>query len=185
MVTLYIIPGYGEKTSDQGYLELVQAGKQKGYRVVEVNPTWERNTIDKWLNEFNSVVEENEHSESVVVGFSFGAYICALSSANHHFKKIIFCSLSPYFKDDIGKLPAKATTLFGKRRINAFSKYEFPASINIPAIFMVGSADIPLVIERVKKSYNKWSGEKKLNVVKDAPHDISHPEYIKALIERI
>lgn len=181
MITLYIIPGFGEKTEDQGYKDIVKLGNEKGYKVVKVNPVWERNTINKWLSDFNEMVDKDKNQQAIVIGFSFGAYIAALSSINHHFKKIIFCSLSPYFKEDIPKLPELAYKMLGKRRIKDFSTHEFPQSINIPAIFLVGDKDIPLVIKRVEKSYKNWTGQKKIQILPNVHHDINHTAYLKAI----
>ncbi len=184
--TVYLIPGYGETSSDPGYTEIVNIAKNKGYNVVVYNPIWKRYTIKKWLSDFNKLISENQKQEPIVViGFSFGAYIASLAAKDNKFQKIIFCSLSPYFKDDIENLPKLAYDMLGKRRIDDFSINEFPTNVNTEAVFIVGDKDIPLVVDRVKKSYNEWAGTKKIEILKDIPHYINFPVYIEKIVENI
>ncbi len=180
MKILYIIPGFGETTKSVGYQNIINYAEEKGFVVISFDPQWKRSTIKNWLEAFNKLVGKNIE-DAVVIGFSFGAYIAALSAKNHRFSKIIFCSLSPYFKDDIQKLPALAHRMLGKKRIQHFSENSFPDNISTPALFIVGDKDMRFVIDRVKKSYKKWMGPKKLEIIKGAEHDINNDSYLEII----
>ena len=178
---LYIIPGFKESTNDIGYQKIIKYAREKGLEVIPFNPIWERKTIKDWLRSFNNMVEKKGKDNAIVLGFSFGAYITVLSSINHNFKKLILCSLSPYFKDDIIKLPPLAYKMIGKKRIKDFSENKFPINIKTPTVFLVGDKDTRLVIQRVKKSYKGWEGSKKIKILKDVEHDINNDLYLKAI----
>lgn len=137
--------------------------------------------MTKWVADFDKILDENPNEKPVILGFSFGAYITAILSVKHQFSKIILCSLSPYFSDDIQHLPKEAFNVLGKKRMDDLATFKFPENINTEAIFLVGNKDIPLVINRVKKSYDSWTGTKKLLVLDGVEHDIGHPDYIKAI----
>ena len=178
--TLYIIPGFKESTNDIGYQKIIKYARKKGFEVIFFNPKWGK-TIKVWLKNFNELIEKKNRDNVMVLGFSFGAYIAVLSAINHNFKKLILCSLSPYFKDDITKLPPLAYKMLGKKRIKDFSENKFPININTSAVFLVGDKDTQLVIQRVKKSYKKWIGSKEIKILKNVRHDINNDLYLEAI----
>lgn len=182
---LYIIPGFGESTKDTPYQEIIKDAKKQGFETVTFDPIWKRKTIKNWLEDFNLLIKTKGEKDSIVIGFSFGAYIAVLSSIDHKFKKIILCSLSPYFEDDIKELPPLAHKILGKKRIEDFSKNKFPTKVNTPAIFIVGDKDFPLLIEEVKKNYKRWAGPKKVKILKDVKHNIGDDLYLKTIKEII
>jgi pimeloyl-ACP methyl ester carboxylesterase len=178
---IYIIPGFGENKKDKPYLELIKFFESKNFEVIFYEPKWSRNTIEKWLNDFEEVLKNDTADNSMVFGFSFGALIAVLSTKTHKFSKLILCSLSPYFSDNIKLLPALAEKYLGKRRMIAFEKQDFPKDIKIPVIFLVGSKEKELFPNDSKKYYDLWQGSKKFILVSDAEHDISNQNYISAI----
>ncbi len=183
MTNFYLIPGFGEKTDEPGYSDIKNIAEKKGYKVITHDPDWDK-AADSWIEEFEKVLSA-DNSEKQILGFSMGAYIAALSAKNHTFSKIFFCSLSPYFKSDIEHLPRLAFEVFGEKRMETFSQYDFPKNISSEAFFIVGDKEIPIVIERSKKSYEVWSGKKNLILLQNVGHDISEKKYLEVLEEII
>lgn len=179
MMNFYLIPGFGETTNDPGYHDVVKFAEKKGFRVITHNPDWDKNP-DFWIKEMSEILNR-DNSEKQILGFSMGAYITALCAKDHQFTKIFFCSLSPYFKSDIEHLPKLAFEVFGDKRMEIFSNYSFPEKIAVPAVFIVGDKDIPIVVERSRKSHGVWAGEKKLVIIPGVGHDISEKKYTETL----
>lgn len=78
-------------------------------------------------------------------------------------------------------MPKLAFEVFGEKRMETFSTYSFPENISSQAFFIVGDKDIPIVIERSKKSYEMWSGKKDLILLQGVGHDISEKKYLEIL----
>jgi len=176
--TIIIIPGFGESVENATYPVIKKEIKSLGYNVVFHQPKWKRNTIKKWLSDFKEFLKKFEGIKPIVLGFSFGAYISIISAKDFRFSKIILCSLSPYFKDDIKNLPPIVYKILGQKRINDFKDYELPKNLGIPAIFLVGDKDINIVIQRSVSAYKKYKGNKKIIKIKGAEHDLNNKNYI-------
>jgi len=179
---LYIIPGFGDQASQKSYRWIKEYAQEQAYEVVLVPIQWKRTTVNQWMEDFVSVLDEGTSSESVVLGFSFGALILMFASARFSFKKIIVCSLSPYFQEDIPQLPREALLPLGKRRVEAFRKRPFPvASKKAAAVFIIGDKDFSLAITRTKKAYKLWKYQKKITVLPSVGHTLNDPMYMKEI----
>lgn len=176
--TIIIIPGFGESAKDSTYSAIKKEIKNLGYNIVFHQPKWEKNTIKKWLSDFKEFLKKFEETNPIILGFSFGAYIAIISAKDFKFSKIILCSLSPYFKDDIKNLPAIAYKILGRKRIDDFKKYNLPKNLDIPVIFLVGDRDINIVIKRTLSAYKKYKGNKKIVTINGAGHDLNNKNYI-------
>jgi hypothetical protein len=181
---LYIIPGFGENTQMPAYKTLITEAKRFGFNVIPYNPRWDYNTASTWINEFKLKLGRNE-GDAIVLGFSFGAYIAFCASRDFAFKKIISCSLAPYFNDELGSIPEASWKFFGKRRKIDFTKHSFPKEIKNPATFMVGDKEIELAKKSTLKRHASWSGPKKMLMVPRAEHDLSTGEYLRFAIKEI
>jgi pimeloyl-ACP methyl ester carboxylesterase len=181
--TLYIIPGFGESTRMTPYPKIVAIAKSNGYRVVTYNPKWSRGVATSWINNFKKVLAHETSRHVTVLGFSFGAYIAINTAKDFYFQKIIACSLSPFFKDDIKYISPSARRFLGKRRIRDFVKYSFPRGSKSEAVFMVGEKEITTDFypENIDRRYREWSGKKKKIVVANAEHDIASGDYLQAI----
>ncbi|OGD66765.1 hypothetical protein A2442_01420 [Candidatus Campbellbacteria bacterium RIFOXYC2_FULL_35_25] len=174
---LYIIPGYHESPKNLGYKQLIKSGKEKGYDVVFWEPEWKYKKMSDWVSDFSKKVGSS-HQNTTVIGFSFGAFIALLASEKTKIDKIISCSLSPYFEDDINKLPDLAFKILGKRRMLEFKSTRLPKQISAKTTFLVGSNEWPLTIRRSKISYKKIIAPKKeIFIIPDVNHNISDPNY--------
>ncbi len=176
---IYIIPGIGESSRSKNYREIIKFAKKAGFLVVPINIKWEKDkTMSNFIRQADSQIPSNI-TQSYILGFSFGAYIASLLSTKKLAKGYIFCSISPYFKDDLKYIPNQTKKYFGKILMNSFKKYSFPQKTKSKAWFLVGDKEWDLTIKRVKKSYDNWGGQKKLYIINSAQHKLSHPKYIE------
>ena len=176
--TIIIIPGFGESVEDSTYSTIKKEIRDLGYNVVFHQPKWKRNTIKKWLSDFKEFLKKFEKVKPTILGFSFGAYITIISAKDFKFSKMILCSLSPYFKDDIKNLPPVVYKILGQKRIADFKNYDFPKNLDIPTMFLVGDKDINIVIQRSISAYKKYKGDRKIIKIKGAEHDLNNKNYI-------
>lgn len=183
--TLYLIPGFGETSSDPAYVRISRVAKEAGYHVVPFDPTWDRSAATRWVADFSRIVERDGAKNASVIGFSFGAYIAVLAAKKYDFNRLYLCSLSPYFKDDLPHIPDAAWKALGSRRKADFSSHSFPEDIGASAVFFVGEHEIRYELQAVEKRYRAWKGEKKYIVVPDADHDLESGEYLDSLLSEI
>lgn len=178
---IYIIPGLGETTRGKNYKELIRILKNSDFMVIPVNIFWGTNMdMNDFIKQADKIIP-NDIKNDYILGFSFGAYITAILSKKKKTKGFIFCSMSPYFKDDIKNIPEESKKYFGKKMMNSFKKYSFPNKSKSSAYFLIGSKDWGIAIERMEKSYKIWKGKKEKYIVKDTEHDLSTKNYIKIL----
>lgn len=179
---LYVIPGFGQSTIDNEYQNLISLAKDIGYEVVEYVPYWDRKTIDHWIADFLSFTKKRSMDHCSVVGFSFGAYIAVLASKHLNFEKIILCSLSPYFKNDIKNLPSAVFPMLGKRRMEAFAQIDFPEQLLADEVYLlIGENDFPYAVERTDAIFKTLKNKKFLNIIPNTKHTIDTPEYLSAI----
>ncbi len=182
---LYIIPGFGESIKDDGYKRISMFANKNGYKVIPIEVIWKNRTASRWLTQIREVVDLNGHENATVLGFSFGAYLTILLSQEYKFKKIIVCSLSPYFSDDIKNLPMLAHKILGKRRIENFKQIHFPKNNLTSAVFCIGLEDLDIVINRVKKAYKVWSGSKEIIFIEKVGHEIENESYLQKIYDKL
>lgn len=179
---LYIIPGFGEKVTEEPYMIIKEHAEYFGYTVISIPIVWDRKTIKDWVYQFEKIVDGNETSHSTVLGFSFGALIALISTKKFSFKKLLVCSASPYLKENIPHLPLQAHKMLGKKRMGAFLQYNLSdINKNTPAVFIVGGADISLVIQNSKDLFSSWVGPKKIIILPGVKHEIENSDYIQAI----
>jgi len=171
----------GESIRASNYRDVILTAKKADLCVVPVNIDWGINMdMTDYINQADKKIP-NESVEDYILGFSFGAYISAILSKKKKMKGFIFCSLSPYFKENLKNIPEESKKYFGKKMMASFKKYSFSYNNQSKAWFLIGKKDWPLAIRQAKGSCNKWKGSKKLIVIKDAGHSLKHSNYIKAL----
>jgi esterase/lipase len=181
--TLYIIPGFGESVGMTPYPKIITVAKSNGYKVVTYNPKWSHAVATDWIQGLNNKLKKEKSEHVSVLGFSLGAYTALSVAQNFHFKKIIVCSPSPFFKDDIRHMSRSAWKFLGKRRMQDFSKYRFPTNIKTEIVFMVGEMEkIPdSYMKNIDKRYRMCAGKKKKVIVPSAEHDLSSGDYLRAI----
>lgn len=191
MKYLYIIPGYGETEKMRKYQKVRSLAKKLDYTPVVISVDWEGNeSIQECVRATEKQIKYyGKPEQSTILGFSFGACILALLLKKYHFKKAIFCSLSPYFKEDIPLWPSKIMEEIQKEIgsdpfVKSLAKETFPVISDQSALFLVGAKEGDVCIGRAQRSSDLWKGKKKLHIIQDAIHNVGNTHYIK-FIERI
>lgn len=182
---LYIIPGFGETTRDPGYKEIIAEIKSCGWEVVPINLKWDRSTTTDWLKQIEKKVGKGDPENSYIFSFSIGAYLTILLNPKIKFKGYLLCSPSPFFKEDLPKLPDIAKKVLGTKRWEIFKNFKCPDKLNGKATFIIGDKDLPLAISRTKNIFKKWKGKKKIIILKDVSHDIANDLYISTVLKEI
>lgn len=181
MKNLYLIPGLGESSRSKNYRKIIKMSKKAGFKIVRVNIDWAMDMdITDFIEQTDKLIPD-EPENSYILGFSFGSYIATILSKKKKVDGFIFCSTSPYFKDDLKYIPKKAKKYLGPKMMNSFKKYSFPKNIKTRAWFLIGEKDWPLAIKRNRKSYNLWKGPKKIKIIKEARHELNHENYTKEI----
>lgn len=177
---LLIIPGFGENTEEKPYQEISKYAKSVGYtKIVEINPTWNDTTASDWYEEVKKGISQLKTNETTVVAFSFGAYISLILAKDLNFKKVIFCSFSPYFKEHLADIPEVAKEFLGKKRIDDFKNFSLPVKLSSEKnIFLFGEKEWSYAIEQAHKYSKKQKSTFKL--IKNAIHELND-EYLKEI----
>lgn len=162
--------------------------KKWGYTLIVISVNWEGNkSIRECVRATEKQIKSYEnHEQSVILGFSFGACILALLLKKMSFKKAIFCSISPYFKEDMPFwLPNDIKIIEKYFRSDRFAqslmKETFPITHAQPATFLVGSREGKECIGRAQKSFDLWKGKKEIFVIPNANHNIGNEHYLRQL----
>jgi len=178
---IYIIPGLGETTRSKNYIEVIKIAEKLGFSVVSVNITWKTDTsMSNFIQQADNQIPNNITND-FIFGFSFGAYIASILAKKKKANGYIFCSISPYFKDDLKYIPEESKKYFGKKVMNSFKKYQFPKGLTGSAWFLIGEKDWKLAIKRARASYKLWDGNKELSIIKGAGHELTGSNYIKKI----
>lgn len=177
MKKIYLVPGFGESYKDRIYKEIATQLRRQNWEVLPINIKWDRSTAKDWLEQVRAKIKSDKILNPYVLGFSFGAYVSVLLSQEIKFKKIICCSLSPYFKEDLKNIHPEVVKYFGIRRINDFKNYPFPKKLVEEIIFFVGDKEPKISLKRTNIAYEKWNGKKSLKIIKGAYHNLSQDIY--------
>ncbi len=190
MKKFFIIPGFRQKATDKQFLWLRKFLIERGFSVELVPITWERRTMTDYALEFEAFYNKNKLQENYVFGFSYGAVITFITAEKLKPKKIFLCSLSPDFKEDIKDEKQWILDYVGKRRTadsRTRSGKEIAKKLTISAIIFCGEKEgrqYPKLKRRCEETV-QLAKKAKLVMVKDAPHNISFPEYVNALKQEI
>lgn len=178
---IYIVPGFGESTRMKNYREVINLSKEKGFEVVGIKIFWDMDkTMDDYLLEVSEQLP-NVNEDDYVLGFSFGAYIAYILSQKKVFNKYIFCTISPYFKENLKDIPQDAKDYFGEEFMKSLEIHKIHKGKDKKAWFFTGEKDWGLAIKMNKKASDKWKGESNFKLVKNTGHELSADNYIKEL----
>ena len=181
--TLILIPGFGESTHEKPYKTIKNFATKAGIKVIEINPVWDYKTMSDWYTYSKNKIKDVDIKNTVIIGFSLGAYISILLSREHSFNKSIFCSLSPFFKEQLNNIPAQAKSFLGKRRMNDFTKHSLNIkSISKKNILLFGDKDWGYAISEAKRF--AVNNNYVFNEVKDVGHELNE-DYINAIIKYV
>lgn len=178
---LLIIPGFGESTDESPY-QVLSSKCKKDFNVVMFTPIWNYRTAGSWLYDLRMILDSIDVRNTTVVSFSLGAYITLIAAETYPFHKVILCSLSPFFKEQLGHLPKPAEIFFGKRRFTDFSTHKIPKTVTCPSVFLFGSLDWSVGIDEAKRLAKMYKGI--FEVVPNAHHELTD-EYLQKIASYI
>ena len=183
---LFLIPGFGQKTTDKYFAWLVKFLQTKGFRVIGVPIKWKGRTMSDYISDFNKFYNDKKSINNYLFGFSYGAVIAFATASELKPKKIYLSSLSPDFKEDVLKMKTWVRKLVGKRRLLDLKKRsgkEIARKLSIPSVIFYGEKEAkkyPQLKIRCEETV-KLAKNAKLVVVKEAPHDINNEQYMLAI----
>jgi predicted alpha/beta hydrolase family esterase len=76
--------------------------ERKGYEVIGCKPNWEEGTHSDWLKDLFPEIGDKEID--LVIGHSYGAMLAFALAVHKPVKRLILCSLSPWFAEDLDSL---------------------------------------------------------------------------------
>jgi predicted alpha/beta hydrolase family esterase len=176
---ILIIPGFGENSTMGPYKKLKKLLESKpGITVRFYNPQWNYRTTTDWLIDFERKITITD--ETSIIGFSMGAYLALLIAQSHLVDQLILASLSPFFKENIPRLPSAAHRFFGKRKMADFKNYSIPKKIKAnQAIFLFGDKDMAMAIKQAQKLARQYQGN--FHLIQNTPHDLTDT-YIQVIV---
>lgn len=189
--TIFIIPGFTDQIKDNpAYGWLIKFLKKKRYRVIATSVQWKNRTMADYAADFINFYKANKGKENYVLGFSYGAVIAFITANELRPKKIFLCSLSADFKEDAPKMKPWIVRYIGKKRFEdakTRSAKLIAKKLSVPLTIFYGvneGKDYPSLKNRAEETA-KIAKKSKLIVVPKAHHDISHPEYRKAIMSEL
>jgi len=191
---VYIIPGFGYSPRHKEYVKLAEAFKENGFKPKVIKINWYRRTMEDYLVQFMEQYKNSPKEEVTLLGFSLGANITLLANEKAKPKNIIFCSLSPYFKEDKAKIKDTKYAWYLKpyiilleflvspaiRTMKHYSFKELSSKINCRVFIFAGKNEMLNLLNRAKEAHKKVPNSK-LVLVENTGHDIGNKEYLKAL----
>lgn len=190
MKKLFIIPGGWQNANGKEYTWLHTFFKNKGYEVIPVKITWQYRTLSDWIAEFREQFEKKKGTENHILGFSFGAMIACITAPELKPKKLYLSSLSPYFAENMSKVPARWRKHFGKKRVTDFTTYHYKKiapHITAHTHVFYGSIEGEKwnqLMKRQAKDIHNLIPHSKLYEIQGADHDIRDEEY-QAAVKKI
>jgi pimeloyl-ACP methyl ester carboxylesterase len=190
MKTVLLLPGNTETLETRPYHKTIQAIEKADYEVKFISIKWKRTTINDWVAQLHEEYLKHDPKNVVLAGFSFGSMTAFVEAAKCPPAELWLFSLSPYFAEDLPMLKDRWKKGIGKKRVKAFSELSFNAlvpDIKCKTLIFAGSQELkryPDLAYRFEDAHTKILGSKFI-VAEGAGHDVTHPNYIKAIIESI
>ena len=195
---VYIIPGFGYSPHHKEYVKLAEVFRKNGFKPKVVRINWYRRKMEDYVEQFMNQYQSSPEEEVTILGFSLGANVALLVSPMVKPKNIVFCSLSPYFKEDQTDMKdikykwhekplMLLTEVLVSPALKSMKKYSFndlSVKINSQVFILAGKKEIPGLIERAKDAHKRIP-KSKLLLIENTGHDIGSAEYREALKEVI
>ena len=184
--TIFIVAGFKHKASEEQYDWTREYFTSLGFKVKIPDIEWNNKVMTNYVNQFKNYYRENKTETNFVLGFSYGAMVAFITAVELKPDKLILCSLSPYFGEDLESLKKSWKQYIGHRRVDDFKSYKskvIAPEITSQTTVIYGSAEgvkYPRLKHRcmeVANTVNKCD----LLVAKDAPHKIDYPSYVATI----
>ncbi|MBI2411425.1 MAG: hypothetical protein HYV32_06050 [Candidatus Kerfeldbacteria bacterium] len=174
---VYIIPGFTHTAKHAGYSSIQRYCRKRGVDAQVVHIDWKNKTMSDYVEQFLEQYEKQ--SKTAVLGFSFGAMIATIAQQYAQADRLLLCSLSPYFKEDISKLKPAWKKSIGKNRVNNFQKHSFTAiakQITAKTDIIAGDKEGREVMHRASQAHT-FIKKSVLHVLPGVKHDIADKHY--------
>lgn len=186
--TIFIIPGFRQRTTSAGYRKLSEALKKEGYTPILIKIRWRNSTISENTSYFLKLYRKNHARKKYILGFSYGAMIAFIASTQVNTSGLILCSLSPYFSEDVSKLKNKAISTLMDNRYRDFSKLHYATLAKLiktrQVLMLYGRQETRSLIKRVRQAFSEIESEnKRLIPIKKAEHNIAGKRYLSSITE--
>lgn len=188
--TAFIIPGFTELPTRQGTSEITKMLENSGYSVIKVPIDWNYHVMSDYVEQFTRLYLEKKGSQNLVLGFSFGAMVAVISALELQPDRLILCSLSPFFAEDMKTIPIGWKRSIGKRRTKDFSKLslqEVCRGVEAQTSILVGEKETKQYPQMLQTAMlaNQSLLNSKINRVSNGKHNIGQLEYLQVINEVI
>lgn len=192
MKTAFLINGFklDKTTKHSDYDSLREMLKIRGYTVSDSEITWNNRTVTEFANDFEAFYLNNETEENIVIGNSLGAIVALMASPAIAPDKLILCSLSAFFKEDLEKYEDDyLVKRFGERRVKDLRGLSVSALIDrlnqsdIDTYFLYGSEEThlyPKLVNRVRASA-QMAKDSHLIQIDGAGHRMHEADYVRGI----
>jgi len=181
----YIIPGFGESIKEKPYSQISSFFIKNGINPILIKINWKYRVMSNYIKQFKK--QAKIKNPNYIFGFSFGAIIALICANEIKPKKLILCSLSPYFKEDLLKLKPSWIKLSGKRQLEDLKNYSFnkiSKKIKSKTILIYGDKEGKETKIKSREANQKIKNSE-LIVISNARHDISQKIYLDKIKEVI
>ncbi len=183
MKTVFIIPGYFNYPNKTVYFRLKGFFESNGYIVHIYWPNWFK-SLSSIQSDFLKFFDAHKTEQNTLLGFSYGAMISFRFSLNNDIEKLILCSPSPYFAEDLKNIPLhyQIMALLHKKDFRENWKFnELEKQYNCPTIIFYGEKENKHLISRAKEFKKTHPDLVTLIEVKVAQHNIAEKEYFNKI----
>jgi len=155
---------------------------------------WQRHVMSDYVAQFKQQYQKDQAEKNVVLGFSFGAMIALISAGELRPDKLVLCSLSPYFREDLKKMQATMSkhdaSVIGRHRMEDFQQFSALScarQVVSPTVVFCGGREAkqyPLLLRRCKEAAQVIRNGR-LVMASNAPHNIAFPTYVEAIKKEV
>lgn len=183
---IYVIPGYGGKCSKRGkFGKIARIFSAHDIEPICVDIDWgdsKGGNFPRYNRQFLKAYKKRKGVDTYVLGFSFGAMIAFLTAAKTKPKKILLCSLSPYFTEDFSHLPTSWKKWWdGCFKNSDYSFNDYAKRVISPVRIVVGNKEGKECMRRSRAAKKALKKRATMTVIKGGRHDITQPAYLRAL----
>lgn len=186
MEKIYLIPWYKHTIETSWYRELIVKFEEQWYEVEFIEISWKYKVMSNYITQADEQIKGTE--DSLILGFSFWAMISLKIAEKYTFQKVILCSLSPYFSEDLALLPLRyKLNLWIRRWIDFGRNY---SENNIQNAQWNQYTMIYGWVETQRLQARCWKMIEKLNIdkiwiVDEVGHDIADETYQKMILQKL
>jgi hypothetical protein len=184
----FIIPGGNHDCGMIAYKKIGGYFKKKGIKPLFIEINWKQNSIQDLISESRKKISDYlkiyQNSEKYMLGFSFGAMCCIANSIIVKPKKLILCSLSAFYREDIPRLSWWMKLYADYFEYPGFKKPSYPAitrDIEKNTLFIYGQGEILIFNKKNVEARKKIFSQSEVKIVKGAWHNIGNRNYQRTI----